>query len=290
MKNWIIAIRPKTLFASVSPVLLGLALAFHYLHTIQFTIALFTLLCTVCLQIASNLANDYLDFLRGIDNADRTGPVRATQAQLISPKEMKYALILMLTLSFLFGIYLMVQGGTPIIIIGLLSMYFAYGYTGGPFPLSYHGLGEVAAFLFFGPIAVLGTFYLQTHFINVHGVLLGTAVGAIAATILAINNLRDMKSDSLTTKKTIALIWGEKFQRHLCLSLIAFSILVIFIQAFILNQPLVLLALVVPFLFKSNWLYIYRGAINETLNITLAKTAQYLFLYSLSLAITLVVL
>jgi 1,4-dihydroxy-2-naphthoate octaprenyltransferase len=265
-------------------------LAYHYQHQLNFLISLLTLLCTILLQISSNLANDYLDFLRGIDNNLRTGPVRATQSKLISLKQMKAALILTLSTAFLMGIYLMVSGGLPIIIIGVLSLYFAYGYTGGPFPLSYNALGEISAFLFFGPIAVLGSFYLQIHLINGHALLLGCGAGSIAATILAINNLRDMKSDSLTTKKTIALIFGETFQRQLCLCLIATSVVIIFIHYFILGNLLVLLCLIVPILFKSNWSYIYSGPINENLNLTLAKTAQYLFVYSLALSITLVVL
>jgi 1,4-dihydroxy-2-naphthoate octaprenyltransferase len=290
MRNWILAIRPKTLFASISPVLLGLALSFHYQHVLHVITALLTILCTVCLQIASNLANDYLDFTRGIDNADRTGPTRATQARLLTPTQMKNALFLMLFLAFIQGIYLMINGGMPIVIIGLLSMYFAYGYTGGPFPLSYNALGEVAAFIFFGPVAVLGTFYLQTHFINFHGWLLGIAAGSISATILAINNLRDMQSDSKTKKKTIALLFGEIFQRRLCLSLISLTVIIIFIHAFLIHRFFALLALIVPILFKSNWKYIYNGTINETLNSTLAKTAQYFFLYSLAICLTLITL
>jgi 1,4-dihydroxy-2-naphthoate octaprenyltransferase len=289
LKNWIIAVRPKTLFASLSPVLLGLSLAFHNQHKLNLLVAFLTLACTICLQIASNLANDYLDFLRGIDNVERTGPVRATQAKLIPARQMKMALILTLTAAFLMGIYLMIVGGLPIIIIGLLSLYFAYGYTGGPFPLSYNALGELAAFIFFGPIAVLGSFYLQTHFTNIHGFLLGIGAGSIAATILAINNLRDMKSDSLTKKKTIALLFGEIFQRRLCLVLITVSVLVICLHSLILGNLLAMASLLVPLLFYSNWKYIFNGKINETLNLTLAKTAQYLFLYSLAIGTTLVI-
>lgn len=290
MKNWLLAIRPKTLFASISPVLLGLSLAFHYQHQLHVITALLTILSTVCLQIASNLANDYLDFIRGIDNADRTGPVRATQAKLLSPTQIKSALILMLTLAFLQGLYLMFVGGFPIIIIGLLSMYFAYGYTGGPFPLSYNALGEVAAFIFFGPVAVLGTLYLQTHSTNFHGWVLGIAAGSISATILAINNLRDIESDSKTSKKTIALHFGEHFQRRLCLLLIFISVIVIFLNALLLHSYKALLILVVPALFSSQWKYIYDGEINATLNKTLAKTALYFFLYSVATAISLIIL
>lgn len=290
MKNWILAIRPKTLFASVSPVLLGLSLAYHYQHSLNYIVAMITIFCTMCLQISSNLANDYYDFIRGIDNHQRTGPVRATQAKLISEHNMKKALFLFLLLSFISGLYLMYIGGLPIIIIGIISLYFSYGYTGGPFPLSYNALGEIAAFIFFGPVAVLGTFFLQTHYFNFHGLLLGVGAGSIAATILAINNLRDMKSDALSRKNTLALIFGEKFQRELCLLLITFSGIVIIIHSFLLKNFLALFCLIIPMLYFKNWAYIKRGAINETLNAVLAKTAQYLFIYSLGVLITLLFL
>lgn len=290
MKNWILAIRPKTLFASVSPVLLGLSLSYFYQKDLVWSVAILTLLCTILLQIASNLANDYLDYLRGIDTPLRTGPIRVTQSKLLSPKVMKNALIFTLTAAFIMGIYLMIVGGLPIIIIGLLSLYFAYGYTGGPFPLSYNALGEVAAFIFFGPVAVLGTFFLQTHYINSHAVILGISAGSVAATILAINNLRDMKSDSETKKKTIALLFGENFQRKLCLILITLSAILIFAHSLYLQSFWGLLCLITPFLFIKNWQYIYNGAINEHLNNVLAKTAQYLFVYSVAVSITLILL
>ena len=290
MQNWITAIRPKTLFASLSPVLLGLALSFHYQRNLHILIATLTLLCAVGLQISSNLANDYLDFLRWIDNELRMGPLRATQAKLISPKEMKRALIFSLGLSFIMGIYLMAVGGWPIIIVGMLALYFAYGYTGGPFPLSYNALGEISAFIFFGLIAVCGTFFLQTKTLNLHTVFLGISAGSIAATILAINNLRDMKSDSLTHKKTIALIFGELFQRRLSLLLISTSVLMIIINALILKNPLALFPLFIPYFFRSHWFYLYSGAVNETLNLTLAKTAQYFFMYSFTVSLTIVFL
>jgi len=134
MKNWILAIRPKTLFASISPVLIGLALAFRYSKQINLLIAILTLFCAILLQIASNLANDYLDSQKGVDTDKRLGPTRVTHQGLISANQMKKALVSTLFLSFLLGLYLMWIGGFPIILVGLLSMYFAYGYTGRTFP------------------------------------------------------------------------------------------------------------------------------------------------------------
>jgi 1,4-dihydroxy-2-naphthoate octaprenyltransferase len=146
---WILAARPKTILASIGPVLIGLSIAFHLSQKINTTIALLTLICAILLQIGTNIANDYLDFKKGVDTLERLGPVRVTSKGLISEDKMKKALILILSSAFLCGIYLMIHGGPFIVAIGLLSLYFSYGYTGGPFPLSYNGLGELAALLFF---------------------------------------------------------------------------------------------------------------------------------------------
>ena len=279
MKNWIIAIRPKTLFASIAPVILGLAIAKMSLNTINMLVATLTLSCALLMQIASNLANDYLDSLRGVDTDQRLGPTRVTQAGLISATAMKKALILVMSLAFFFGIYLMWIGGPFIMAMGLLSLYFAYGYTGGPFPLSHNGLGEVAAFIFFGLVAVNGTTYLQTHQFSKLAIILGMGPGFISATILAINNLRDIRTDTETHKKTIAVIFGESFQRRLCLFLIICSSLIIFCTAisyhYLYLFPVGLLSIV----FIKNWIHIYTQPIDQRMNQVLAKTAQYLLLY-----------
>jgi 1,4-dihydroxy-2-naphthoate octaprenyltransferase len=287
---WILAARPKTILASIGPVLIGLSIAFHLSQKINTTIALLTLICAILLQIGTNIANDYLDFKKGVDTLERLGPVRVTSKGLISEDKMKKALILILSSAFLCGIYLMIHGGPFIMAIGLLSLYFSYGYTGGPFPLSYNGLGELAALLFFGPIAVVGTTYLQTHQFDYYSITLGIGVGLISAAILAVNNLRDIVSDSKLGKKTIAVIFGEKFQRRLIifLSLMAAFIsmsLGIFIKNYLLFSPLILF-----FLFHSNWKEILYQPITSLLNNNLANTAKYLFIYSILTSISLVIL
>lgn len=285
MKYWILAIRPKTLLASVGPVILGLAIA-HYLQgSINPLIAGLTLLSALFLQIASNLANDYLDGVRGVDNEDRLGPTRVTSSGLIDSSTMKKALALTLFISFLLGVYLMITGGPVIMLFGLLSLYFAYGYTGGPYPLSYNGLGEAAAFLFFGIIAVTGTIYLQTHKFHELGVLLGAGPGFISACILAVNNLRDIESDEATHKRTLAVRFGEKFQRSLCLSLIALSSLVVLSAVLFLNIKWILPAFLLPFFFIRTWLQIARHPISEKLNLALQRTAQYNLLYCLVISL-----
>lgn len=285
MKNWMMAIRPKTLFASLAPVLLGLAVAYVETQTLNALIAVLTVLCALTLQIASNLANDYLDALRGVDNETRLGPTRVTSSGLISLTKMKNALILALGIAFALGIYLMYVGGPVIMVVGLLSLYFAYGYTGGPFPLSYNGLGEVAAFIFFGVVAVSGTTYLQTHNISKLALILGMGPGFISACILAVNNLRDIISDTDTNKRTLAVRFGEKFQRGLCIATIALSVLVCLYVMVVYNFKWIFPVLILPFLFHKTWLQILYHPIDSKLNAALAKTAQYNLLYCLLLSI-----
>jgi 1,4-dihydroxy-2-naphthoate octaprenyltransferase len=285
MKNWLLAIRPKTLFASLAPVILGLAVAFVEMQTINKLIAVLTILCALVLQIASNLANDYLDALRGVDNDTRLGPTRVTSSGLIPLTTMKNALALALFLAFVLGIYLMYVGGPFIILIGLLSLYFAYGYTGGPFPLSYNGLGEVAAFIFFGVIAVVGTNYLQTHTISRLALILGMGPGLISACILAVNNLRDIASDRETNKKTLAVRFGESFQRKLCITTIALSLLVCLYVMIAYNYRLLAPVLILPFFFHKTWLQILYHPIDAKLNTALARTAQYNLLYCLFISL-----
>ncbi len=288
INNWIQAIRPKTLFASVAPVILGLAIAYIEQNSINYFIAALTLGCALLMQIGSNLANDYLDSIRGIDTEKRLGPTRVTHSGLISVPLMKRALVLVLSAAFILGIYLMIVGGPVIIFIGLLSLYFSYGYSGGPFPLSHHGLGELAAFIFFGIFAVIGSTYLQTHQISSLAIFLGMGPGFISATILAINNLRDIGSDTETNKRTIAVRFGENFQRKLCLLLIASSSLLLIFISFSFHFSYLYFVSLSPLLFMKNWIHLFNQPIDQRMNQALAKTAQYLLLYCILVSLALV--
>ena len=281
MKNWLLAIRPKTLLASIAPVTLGFSIAYIEKNSINIPTALVTMLCALALQIASNLANDYLDAVKGVDNESRLGPIRVTSSGLISLSKMKNALIMALALAFFMGIYLMIVGGPFIIFIGLLSLYFAYGYTGGPFPLSYNGLGEAAAFIFFGPVAVVGTSYLQTKNFSTLSLITGTGPGFISACILAINNLRDIVSDTETNKKTLAVNFGEGFQRKFCITTIALSVITSLYLLIFYQFKWIFPVIILPFLFYKTWLQILFSPIDAKLNLALAKTAQYNLLYCL---------
>lgn len=287
IKNWVLAARPKTMLASVGPVIVGLGVAFHETSKLNTTIAALTLICAMLLQIATNIANDYLDFKKGVDTDKRIGPVRVTSKGLIPDYQMRNALILLLALSFLCGVYLMISGGPIIVLIGILSIYFSYGYTGGPYPLSYNALGEVAAFIFFGPIAVMGTTYLQTHAFSNLSLIFGCSVGLISAAILAINNLRDIESDKETKKKTIAILYGENFQRKLIFTLAFSAALISLIVGFYLRNFILPINLIVFLIFSSAWKKVLFAPIGPDLNNQLARTAQYLLLHSIVITIAL---
>lgn len=286
-KYFLIAIRPKTLLASLSPVILGTAFSFSETHLLNTVVLSITILCAMTLQIASNLTNDYLDALTGVDSNKRLGPQRATQSGLLSPRFMKAAIIVTFSFAFVLGIYLMAIGGPFIMGIGLASLYFAYGYTGGPFPLAPNGLGELAAFIFFGPLAVLGTIFLQTKTISFEGLIVGIGPGLISACILAVNNLRDRASDLDADKKTLAVIFGERFQRRLCVSLIALTLLPVCYFLFSKGHIWSLVILLLPLFFHKTWIAILYGPIDSSLNLRLAETAKYNFLYCLFLSIDL---
>lgn len=175
--------------------------------------ALCALWSALWLQISTNFANDYFDFKKGADTAERLGPVRATAAGLVSPAAMRNAMIIASLLSVCGCVGMVVRGGEPMIWVGVLSLVSAIAYTGGPYPLGYNGLGDIFAFAFFGPVAVAGTYYLQTLNLPVEIVVAGCAPGFFSVAILTVNNLRDIETDAKAGKRTLAVRFGEKFAR-----------------------------------------------------------------------------
>jgi 1,4-dihydroxy-2-naphthoate polyprenyltransferase len=211
VRAWLLAARPKTLSAAVTPVLIGTALAYSIRDRIHWPAATFALLGSIFIQIGTNLVNDALDFKRGADTADRLGPVRVTQAGLISPDRVMAGAYVCFALAAICGVPLIMRGGWPIVVIGVASIAAAYAYTGGPYPLAYHGLGEVFVMVFFGLVAVSGSYYVQTLKFSAYAIIAGVACGALAVVLLAINNLRDIPSDRATNKRTLAARFGERF-------------------------------------------------------------------------------
>ncbi len=286
---WILAARPKTLPAALSPIILGLGYCYHLGLNINFETAGITLFCTLLLQISSNFINDYYDGINGVDTEDRIGPTRVTSAGLLTPGAIKSGFIATLGLAFLLGLHLMSIGGLPIIIIGVSSIFFAWAYTGGPFPLSKKGLGEVAALIFFGPVAVWGTVWLQNpKDFDLMPIYLGLGPGLISAGILAINNLRDINSDAKTTKKTIAVLIGENKARKFTFTLITLSIFIPIYFTVTHRSLFYLLPVIVFFLFFQNWKTILHAPISKEFNQTLANTGKYLLFYCLTLSFALI--
>jgi 1,4-dihydroxy-2-naphthoate octaprenyltransferase len=205
---WKLAIRPKTLPAAITPIVVGLAFAVREGEG-SLSIAIVTIAVSLLLQIAANFANDLGDFHRGAD-VKRMGPPRVTQLGLLSSSEVKRGIAVVLGLATLLGGVLIARGGWPIALLGVASILAALAYTGGPFPLGYHGLGEVAVALFFGGVGVLGTVYLQLDRLPGASFAAAIAVAALASAILVVNNLRDLNTDREAGKHTLAVRFGER--------------------------------------------------------------------------------
>ncbi len=206
-KAWVTASRPRTLTAAAAPVVLGTGLAIGR-DGFRFGPALAALLGALLIQIGTNLANDYYDHLRGGDTEDRVGPIRVSQAGIIPPETVRNGAFLVLGLALLLGFYLVWVGGAPVVLIGVTSLVCAVAYTGGPFPLAYHGLGDLFVFVFFGLVAVGGTYWVQVLDFGPEVLLAGVGIGALATAILVVNNLRDMETDARAGKRTLAVRIG----------------------------------------------------------------------------------
>jgi 1,4-dihydroxy-2-naphthoate octaprenyltransferase len=212
MNPWIIAARPRTLGAAAIPVLAGTALAFSA-GSLDPLATLLIVACAVLIQIATNYFNDAIDHAKGADTAERLGPTRVTSSGLLAPRAVMRGGVICLALAVALSIPLVLHGGWPIVVIGVFSLFFAYAYTGGPFPLAYLGLGEIFVVLFFGIIAVAGTFYLNTLEWSLAAALAGMQIGLHSSVLLAVNNLRDIESDRTANKRTLAARFGLTFAR-----------------------------------------------------------------------------
>ncbi|MCE5329847.1 1,4-dihydroxy-2-naphthoate polyprenyltransferase [bacterium] len=210
IKIWIASIRPRTLPAAAAPVIIGLALAFHETK-IHIFIAAITVITALLIQIGTNLANDYFDFVKGADTEKRIGPTRSVQAGLVKKNEMLAAFLITFALAIILGVFLIIRGGYPILIIGFFAIIFGILYTAGPAPIGYIGLGDIFVFIFFGFIAVAGTYYLQTLKINYIALIAGIAPGLFSTAILTANNIRDIKADKESGKKTLIVRFGYNF-------------------------------------------------------------------------------
>lgn len=211
LKSYLLATRPKTLPAAVVPVWVGCALAWHLSRSIDWGLAVATLASALCIQVATNLFNDAVDAEKGADTEARLGPTRVTASGLLPRRAVIGGALIFLGLACLIALPLIEARGWPIVAIGLPSLYLSYGYTGGPLPLAYRGLGEVFVVLFFGLVAVGGTFFVQTGSWSWETLVLGAQVGLLSAVLIAINNLRDVEEDRLSGKRTLVVRFGARW-------------------------------------------------------------------------------
>jgi 1,4-dihydroxy-2-naphthoate octaprenyltransferase len=284
LKTWMLAIRPKTLPAAGGPVIVGTAAALAD-NVFALFPALAALAGCLLLQIAVNLANDYFDGIKGIDGKDRVGPVRVTQSGLMGPKTVKKAMILVLILAGLIALYLMWVGGWPVFWIAVASVLGALTYSGGPFPMASHGLADFFVFIFFGIVAVCGTYYVQALDLTGTVFFLAFPVGFVITAILVVNNYRDITTDAAVGKRSLAVILGPEKTRMEFKILVALTYAMPVIMAaagavslWAALLPLLSLPLAVVCIREMNTLT------GSPLNQTLAKTAKLSLVFSLLLA------
>jgi len=308
LKVWLMAARPKTLPAGVAPVLVGTGFAYADggLHVAS---AVCAFLGATLIQIGTNLANDYFDHAKGVDTAGRLGPTRVTQAGLAAPGKVLAASALAFALACVPGLYIVIRGGWPFVIIGLASIACGVLYTAGPYPLGYLGLGDLFVLVFFGPVAVAGTYYVQTLELSRPILIAGLGPGFLSVAILTVNNLRDVEQDHAAGKKTLPVRFGRAFAKaeYVGCFLIACIVVPAAIAALYGRWWILLAALTLPVAVPtvlailgsrpgSDYEYEHehdagdprpqtRNPRPETLNSALATTGKLLILYSVLLSI-----
>lgn len=278
---WVQAARPQTLAAAFVPVCVGVAIAVRDQEFV-FLPSLVALLCAFLIQIGTNFANDYFDFIKGADTDERIGFERATAAGLISANAMRNATIITMGLAFILGLYLVWHAGWVVLAIGIASLLFGILYTGGPYPLGYNGLGDIFVFIFFGIVAVMGTYYVNALAWSSASFWASLAVGALATNILVINNLRDVEQDREAGKNTLGVLFGENVLRweYLLMLLLALAIPPHFYVQLGYSWLIFIPFLTLPWavsLLRTVW----KVNNKRTLNDTLEHTAQFMTLYGI---------
>ncbi len=282
VRTWFLAVRPRTLPAAIAPVLVASALAyadglFHLVY------ALLAAVGAMLIQIGTNLFNDYADFKRGADTAERLGPARVTQRGWVTPRAVLIAAILAFALAIVVGVALVVRGGWPIVAIGLASVACGFLYTGGPAPLAYLGIADLFVFVFFGLVAVGGAYYVQALQLAQTTMYAGAALGALCTAILVVNNLRDRIGDAKVGKRTLAVRFGAHFARTEYVLLVAAAYIIPVVGYFTSVTPVgwLAVALSVPqAVMRTHGVLTSDGA---ALNRHLGGTAQLMLLYGVLL-------
>ncbi len=232
LKHWLLATRPKTLPAGTIPVIVGGSAAYYH-GEIKPYLLLITFICALLIQVITNYINEIYDYKKGADNKERLGPKRMVAAGEISPKAMGVVSAVLIIITFLLGLILVFEAGWVILAVGVFSLFFAWAYTGGPYPLAYKGLGDIFVLVFFGIAAVCGTYYIQTGTVNFLIFLVSLGPGFLSMNLLGVNNIRDIETDKKAGKMTLAVRLGRKKANALYTVLMAGVFILPFIVAHI---------------------------------------------------------
>ncbi|MGE5847126.1 MAG: 1,4-dihydroxy-2-naphthoate polyprenyltransferase [Ignavibacteria bacterium] len=282
-QNWILASRPKTLLASIVPVMVGSAVAFNEGKLIPLY-SLIAIICSVLLQIGANFTNDLYDHLKGADTNKRKGPKRVLASGIISVNEMRKGILIVFAAAFIFGLILVYFEGPVILAIGIISILAGLAYTAGPYPLAYRGLGDIFVFMFFGIIGTVGTYYLHTNNLSLVSFIASIPVGSLITNILVVNNYRDFEEDKAAGKFTLAVKLGKTFTRYQFLFLLVLSFFIPAVLFLFLNFSFLIFLpyLTLPAAFKIiMMLYKLEGTqLNTTLELTAKLSALYGLLFS----------
>ena len=287
IKAWILAARPKTLAAAATPVLLGCALAYTA-GAFQWIPAILCFLFAFSMQIDANFINDYYDYLKGSDREDRLGPERACAQGWITLSAMKKGMIFITLLSCFWGLLLLRYCGLEMIPVGLLCVLFAFLYTAGPYPLAYHGWGDVLVIVFFGFVPVGCTYYTMAHDWTWNVTIACAACGLVSDLLLMLNNYRDREQDKISGKRTLIVRFGEKAGRYayLTLGILAVGLCAFYaFNGYLMASLLPVLFLILHFTTWREMVRIYQG---KELNIVLGKTARNIVVFGLLLSIGLI--
>lgn len=281
VKAWVLASRPKTLGAIICPILIGNALALYH-HRFSLTVLIMTLINGVLLQILANVVNDYGDFIKGSDKADRLGPPRAMQMGWITKAAMLRGIAVLLVMSVGLGLFLVVEGGLIIFVIGVIAILLCLAYTLGPVPLAYFGFAELVIFVVFGPMTVLGSYFVQAKILGGSALVASMSSGFLAAALLLTNNLRDVVQDKNNNKRTIAVRFGEPLARRLVIVLVVCALIgpVALVVQFAYPPTLLLacFALIFP---MRHFVMIATTPVSAQFNLMLAAIGKALYLFGI---------
>jgi 1,4-dihydroxy-2-naphthoate octaprenyltransferase len=284
---WFSAIRVRTLPAAVAPVLVGSALAWHD-GLFQALPAALCLGFGLLIQVGTNFANDYFDFRQGADGPGRVGPRRVVAAGLVAPEVMRRAMAGVFAAAFLLGLGLLPWGGPPLLVIGVTSVVCGVAYTGGPWPLGYHGLGDLFVFVFFGLVAVVTTHAVQAGGVSVTAFAVAVPVGLLAANILVVNNYRDVEGDARVGKRTLVVRFGRDFARAQFGFSLATALLVPAALAARWHRPVLLLPLLVAPRAWGHFRRLHPSATAPELIALLGDTGKLLAAYAVLISVGLV--